>query len=194
MDATIPLGWLEEPVSFAARLASLPALDLVDRAILLEQLDRHLTSSSWVTARLFKPMVRNLHVQGILGAPGMFKKLELFLGDQEYHFKFFFQDAMRRGAIPTVLDVLHQAINMPRFRFRLEAIDMVAELDPARAIPALCNLLSGMAAGDPAAGSIHARVDAALEVLAPAVDAVPALAGAFRELRLLLAARDPAGS
>ena len=190
MDDGESLDWLDDPARFAIRLGMLDNLDGIDQHLLLEQLERHLTSSSWVTARLFKPGIRNLFLQERLGSTAMLKKLELFLGDQEYHFKFFFQDATRRGKVPGVLELLRQAINVPRFRFRLEAIDMLVELDSARVVPVLFNLLSGMPPGDEHGAAIHDRVDANLDALAELVEKEPGFDDAFRRLRLLLASRD----
>lgn len=157
-----------------------------EKASLLGRLEATMRSSAWATKALFKPGIRNFSLQEQLGGGAMVKQFEHFLGDQDYLFKFFFQDAFAMGKIPTVMDLVRQGINIPSFRFRLEAIDMLVEIDGARAIPVLFNLVSGLETTVAGARDVLARVELLLDDLAIAVEAAPAFSAVFGKLRLLL--------
>ncbi|MHA1681638.1 MAG: hypothetical protein ACTSUE_11565 [Promethearchaeota archaeon] len=137
------LVFLKNGKKFKEILENLSVMASAEKRDLLNKLERHLTSSSWVSNEIFKPGVRNLFIQEKLGAKGMYNKLVIFLGDQYYHFKFFFQEKMRKGEIPAILNLLRQGVNLPRFRFRLESMECLIEIQGCLALPAIINLLNG---------------------------------------------------
>lgn len=158
-DSTSNLEFLNDRVEFKKFLDGLDEMDSIEKLVIAEKLENKLTSSSWVTNRLFKPGIRNLFILEKIQPHGMYKKLVNFLGDQYYHFKFFFQNKASQGNIPTVMELLKQAVNMPRFRFRMEALDMLVELKGYASLPDVYNLLSGIS-----------RDDKDLDVIAEAIE------------------------
>ena len=191
MMETHSLGFLDDRLEFGEMLASIDDLDDNAKATLLDELERgFIVSSSWVTPVLFKPGIRNLFLQEHLGATGIIKKMEQFLGDQDYHFKFFFQDAVRHGRVPAVLELVKQSINLPRFRFRLLAIDMLVELAGAEAVPFLFNLVSGLDPRRDDVAGIAGQVESNLDQLAGVVENESKFRDAFKRLRLALATLD----
>lgn len=142
-DPSPDLDLLGDAGKFKEFLITIDGMESLEKIILVETLEKQLTSSSWVSNEIFKPGVRNLYLQEKLGATGMYNKMILFLGDQYYHFKFFFQNKMSKGDIPAVLDLLQQGVNSPRFRFRLEAIECLIELRECLCLPTIINLLNG---------------------------------------------------
>ncbi|MHA1792874.1 MAG: hypothetical protein ACTSVI_09535 [Promethearchaeota archaeon] len=138
------LTFLHDRLAFKKFLMSFDSLTVDDKNSLLEKLQEDLRSSSWVSKDLYKPGIRNLFIQEKLSAKNMYQNFVKFLGDQEYHFKFFFQNMVSKGKIPTVMDFLRQAINTPRFRFRSESIDLLIEINGKAAIINLINLIAGL--------------------------------------------------
>lgn len=137
-----------------------------ERETLLAELGDHLTSSSWVNEHLFKPGMRNLFLQEKCRGFTKFNDMVVFLGDQYYHFKFFFQNLMNsREQFPTVVGFLQQAINISRFRFRLQALDMLVELAGCEALPSLINLVNGFHAINSATRGILDRLEGCMDVL-----------------------------
>jgi hypothetical protein len=192
------LDFLEDRFRFNAILSKIEAMDDLEKANLLQRLESRLVvSSSWVTSVLFKPGIRNLLLQEKLGerlgTTNQIKQMEQFLGDQDYQFKFFFQRAISHGTIPTVIDLLKQAINLPRFRFREEAIDLLAELAGVEAVPFLFNLVSGLDPRRDRIACIVTRIEGVLDILAEHVDAEPRFGDTFKRLRLALATLDLSG-
>jgi len=185
------LDFLEAPSRFKTMRGSIASMSQAEKADILKQLEAAMKSSAWATKDLFKPGIRNFSLQEQLGGRGMVKQFEHFLGDQEYLFKFFFQNAFTGGKVPGVMDLLRQGINIPSFRFRLESIDMLVELDGAGALPALFNLVSGLDEREAGTKDVIGRIEANLEALAEASTASPKLADVFTRLRLLLVERAP---
>ncbi|MBN2153177.1 MAG: hypothetical protein JW839_17115 [Candidatus Lokiarchaeota archaeon] len=183
------LDFLDDPERFKALRGRLRSMQRAERDALLASLEASMRSSAWATKDLFKPGIRNFWLQERLGGRGTVKQYEHFLGDQEYLFKFFFQNAFASGKVPGAMDLLRQAINIPSFRFRLESIDMLVELDGAVALPALFNLVSGLEAREVGSKDLLARIEANLDALGEASTASPKLAGVFTRLRLLLVER-----
>nr|MDO8115587.1 hypothetical protein [Candidatus Sigynarchaeota archaeon] len=188
MMAFESLDFLLDPAAFKVALAGIGTLSERETSTLVDKLSHYtgMSSSSWVTTELFKPGIRDLFMQEKIGAPNMIKKMEHFLGDQEYLFKFFFQNAIMKGSVPSVLDLLNQAINIPLFRFRLDSIDMLVELSDASIIPALYNLVTGLDMTILANKLVVERVERAMESLASLVDEQPKFTAVFRQLRLLM--------
>ncbi len=180
------LVFLEDPVRFKAMRDSITSMEQAEKVDILTRLEVVMKSSAWATKELFKPGIRNLYLQEQLGTRGMVKQFEHFLGDQEYQFKFFFQNAFASGMVPHVLDLLRQGINLPSFRFRLESLDMIVEIDGAKAVPVLFNLVSGLDIAAAGARDVVARIVNLLDEIAVTVDAEPAFALVFGKLRLLL--------
>ena len=178
--------FLEDAASFKQKLAQLPESD-DEKQALLDNLDAYMKSSAWATKVLFKPGVRNFYLQEQLGVRITTKQFEHFLGDQEYQFKFFFQNFFSRGELPGVVDLLKQGINMPSFRFRLDAIDMLVELEAKSSISLLFNLVSGLDQHQPDASEIIARIEANMDDLAAACESSDNFMSIFRELRLQMA-------
>ncbi len=182
------LDFLLDPAAFKRVLAGAGNLSKQEAEALVDRLVQYtgMSSSSWVTTELFKPGIRDLFMQEKLGATNMIKKMEHFLGDQEYLFKFFFQNAIVNGSVPTVIDLLKQGINIPLFRFRLDAVDMLVELGDARIIPVLYNLVTGLDTSGEGNRNIIERLDHGIEALELMINGQPKFADAFRQLRLLL--------
>jgi hypothetical protein len=180
------LDFLDDPHLYKSALGQVSAQPINDRSALRARLETSMTSSAWATKQLFKPGIRNLFLQERLGVRAVVKQFQHFLGDQEYLFKFFFLNAFSNGNVPCVVDLLQQGINIPAFRFRLEAIDMLVELGGAGALPAIFNLVSGLDGHATGTKDVLARVDANLYVLAENSMSSPKLTDAFTRLRLLL--------
>ncbi|HME55626.1 MAG TPA: hypothetical protein VKM55_25695 [Candidatus Lokiarchaeia archaeon] len=180
------IDFLDDATSFKRKLEQLPQSDDEKRA-LLENLETFMKSSAWATKILFKPGIRNFYMQEQLRVQITTKQFEHFLGDQEYLFKFFFQNFFSRGELPGVVDLLKQGINLPSFRFRLDSIDMLVELDAKGAILLLFNLVSGLDQNQPDACKILSRIEAGLDDLATACKAAPKFKKIFDELRFLMA-------
>ncbi len=185
------LDFLDDPGRFKALRGRLGSMLQAEKDALLGSLESAMKSSAWATKELFEPGIRNFCLQEQLGGRGMVKQLEHFLGDQEYLFKFFFQNAFASGRVPKVADLLRQGINIPAFRFRLEAVDMLVELDGASALPMLFNLVSGLDTRAAGSKDLLARIEANLDALAEASAENPKLAGVFTRLRLLLVQQAP---
>ncbi|MEX2683128.1 MAG: hypothetical protein Q6373_016180 [Candidatus Sigynarchaeota archaeon] len=185
------LDFLEDPEKFKAIRRNIASMSQAEKADILKNLEAEMKSSAWATKALFKPGIRNFFLQEQLGGQGMVKQFEHFLGDQEYLFKFFFQNAFTGGKVPGVMDLLRQGINIPSFRFRLESIDMLVELDGAGSLPTLFNLVSGLSEREASNKDVIARIEANLDALAEAGTASPKLADVFTRLRLLLVERAP---
>lgn len=182
-----PIDFLDDAVTFKKELEIICTISSQEKNELLENLDAFMKSSAWATTVLFKPGIRNIYLQEQLGARITTKQFEHFLGDQEYQFKFFFQNFFSRGELPSVVDLLKQGINLPSFRFRLDSIDMLVELDAKSAIPLLFNLVSGLDRNQPDASKILSRIEANLDDLSTACDASPKFRKIFDELRFLMA-------
>ncbi len=185
------LGFLEDPVRFRTMRGSITSMSPAEKTDILKKLEAAMKSSAWATKELFKPGIRNFFLQEQLGGRGMVKQLEHFLGDQEYLFKFFFQNAFAGGNVPGVMDLLSQGINIPPFRFRLESIDMLVELGGAGALPTLFNLVSGLDEREAGTKDVIARIEVNLDALAETSTTNPKLADVFTRLRLLLVERAP---
>ena len=100
---------------FLEKLREVEKLSDKKKQKFLRNLEVDLKSSAWATKTLFKPGIRNLYLQERLGAGKMVKKMQNFLGDQEYMFKFFFQNAFAMGKVPLVVELLKQGMNQPLF-------------------------------------------------------------------------------
>jgi hypothetical protein len=185
------LSVLDDAARFKATCDTLASMNQAEKADFLKRLETDMKSSAWATKELFKPGIRNLYLQGQLGNRGMVKQFEHFLGDQEYLFKFFFQNAFAGGKVPQVMDLLRQGINIPAFRFRLESIDMLVELDGAGALPTVFNLVSGLGGCEAGSKDVIRRIEANLDALAEASTANQKLADVFTRLRLLLVRQAP---
>jgi hypothetical protein len=185
------LDFLDDPARFKEMRVRITSMNLAEKSDLSKRLEATMKSSAWATKALFNPGIRNFYLQEQLGATSMVKQFEQFLGDQEYLFKFFFQNAFAGGRVPKVLDMLRQGINIPAFRFRLEAIDMLVELDGAGALPTLFNLVSGLDEREAGSKEVIVRIEANLDALAETSRASPKLADVFTRLRFLLVSQAP---
>nr|MDO8111541.1 hypothetical protein [Candidatus Sigynarchaeota archaeon] len=187
--------FLSDGQQFKKKVAEIHGWPPAAKQDLLAQLEAHMKSSAWATKALFKPGIRDLYLQEQLGArSGKVKQFEHFLGDQEYLFKFFFQNFFNQGEIPGIIDLLKQGINLPSFRYRLESIDMLVELEGANAIPGLYNLVSGLDIAQQGARDVVTRIDACLDELSTASEASPKANDLLFKLRLLLMQLDAGNS
>jgi len=178
------MDFLKDQGKFQEIIAELDKLNAAKRKILLQRLEERLVGSSWVSTDLFKPGMRNLYLQEKLGGLRMFQKFVNFLGDQYYHFKFFFQNKIKRGVTPKVNELLNQAINMPNFRFRLEAIDLAIEFQGEKALPQLFNLINGLDKDKKNARLIIKRLQVKLDEIATLVSGKKEFERLFRDFRL----------
>lgn len=185
-NPTSNLEFLDDPKQFKGLMEGLDAMDDAEKSLLAQKLEKTLTSSSWVSNKLFKPGVRNLHVLERIQARGMYKKLVTFLGDQYYHFKFFFQNKASKGSIPTVMDLLKQAINMPRFRFRLEAMDLLVEFLGVSSLPVMYNLVNGIETPDSGTRLLIENIEQNLAFLTENYSMEPKFKGIFKDIRFKL--------
>jgi hypothetical protein len=178
--------YLRDNTLFFKKLREVEKLRDKKKQKFLRNLEVDLKSSAWATKTLFKPGIRNLYLQERLSAGKMVKKMQNFLGDQEYMFKFFFQNSFAKGKVPLVVELLEQGINLPRFRFRLESTTMLIELAPKRALIAIFNLLSGLDRADPIYNQMPDYIGQNFERLADAGNQNPKLKEIFKQIRMLL--------
>ena len=185
-DPASNLDFLNDRKQFKDLFERLDAMDDAGKLQLAEMLKKAITSSSWVSNKLFKPGVRNLLVLEKIQVQGMYKKLVTFLGDQYYHFKFFFQNKASKGETPTVIEFLKQAINMPRFRFRLEAVDLVVEFMGLSSLPVIFNLVNGIDAPDEGTRSLIENIEQNLVFMTENVPMEPKFKAISKDIRFKL--------